>query len=381
MRNGFVKCLAVLALAAACSAPAPAYETMPRPEKGRPYPGNNQTVPYEDVLDISDLALTGRVLESGAGVVKIAVERVLRGKLEAKEVEVAYEGEFGEGVLDKDKSVTFFCLRGGGDRLRLAADPPKGGGLVAEGPALVEKLAEAAADPAKGYASNDEAVRLSAAYRLARAWLAAPAEKRPKPPGDLVETLIGGLLPGELRGRNVNAAARNAINLLFDCDINPAFRYSVNAEDTDRQEAAEAMMEAWNEAVKLAAEVRARQAKEAPPDQAAEEARARRLVEQLGSAEWALRQEAHDALRKMGKAAVAAVTAGTASKDAEIGEACKGLVKELSGEKTDPGTGDVTVRISPFTPDKVMPFVGPAPEKPRDAPPDGAAPRDTPAPR
>lgn len=227
-----------------------AFDLVPAPEKGKPWPGNKQNLPYEDVMDTSDLIITGTVKAREDGKVKLADVKVLRGKYDKTEAEIIHASLFLESEVDKEKSATFLCLVQEDGTLRLAGDPPKGGGLVIPGPALVACLIEAAKDPAKGYESTNTAVKLSSAYRLARAWVAAPEDKKPKLPADIMDTLLEGLTSDPLRDRNVNSAARNAINLLLDADINKQFKYSVNAPEFTRDDKASDVKIGWRETVK-----------------------------------------------------------------------------------------------------------------------------------
>jgi len=233
-------------------------------------------VPYEDVLDIADLALTGTVESVKDGKIELSAVRALKGKFEGAAATVAFSGSFrdGEGP-EKGKPAALLCLRLEDGKLRLAGDPPKGGGFVVEGPKLAEKLLAAAADPAKAFAADDAAAKLSAAYRLSRAWLAAPEDKKPAPPEGLVETLVEGLIPGDLRGRGVNSAARDAVNALLKCEINNApLRYSVNAEEITRSTKGEDVKSEWDYAVRRVKALREREKEKAegkpPPDPAKE---------------------------------------------------------------------------------------------------------------
>jgi hypothetical protein len=323
----------ILALALSL-ATASAYEVVPPPEKGKPYPGDKQTLPYEDVLDIAQVVLVGAVKSVGEGKVELTAVEVLRGKFEAKEAAVAFSGKFGEQEPEKDKSMVVVCLQDPDGTLRLAGDPPKGGGWVMEGRKLAEALLEAAKDPAKGFESKDPAVRISSAYRLSRAWLAAPEGKRPKLPTGLVDALIEGLKPEDLRGRNVNAAARNAINLLLDCDISQLCRYSVTAPDTDRAGWVENVQAAWAVAAAAAKQAGAKAPVQEPP-KAEEAERIAKLIAQLGDAEWARREEAQGVLKGMGRKIERELEAGAKSKDAEVAGRCAELLKGLRNPRGD----------------------------------------------
>jgi hypothetical protein len=317
---------------------AAALEILPPPDKGKPYPGDKQTLPYEDVLDISDLVLAGTLKSVDEGKLELAVEKVLRGKFEGKEAAVAFSGKFDDPAPEADKPAVLFCLRLADGTLRLAADPPKGGGWLAEGEKLAEALVEASKDPAKGYASKDPAIRLSSAYRLASVWLAAPEGKKPKLPADIVETLIDGLRPGDLRGRNVNAASRNAIIRLLDCDINTAdiagAPYGVTLDDANRKLGADSLMKAWARAV---ADVKRMRLDVAGAKPRIDDAEVDRLIKRLGDKEWAVREEAQKALLAMGKEILAKLTAGAESRDAEISERCRLIIDKLNNPDGGPG--------------------------------------------
>ena len=324
------KGLTVLFLVAALAAPAAGYEVMAPPEKGTPYAGDKQTLPYEDALDVADVILAGTAKTTGNGRFELAVTRVLRGKFEKKDAAVAYAGDFAEEP-EAGKAVVLFCLEPAAGQLRLAADPPKGSGLALPGEKLVEKLLEAAKDPAKAYASADPAVKLSAAYRLARAWAAAPEGKKPALPAGLVETLIEGLAPGELRDRFVHSASRNALNLLLDADLNsnPACRYSVNDTEDGCKERAGFVRAAWEEALAAARKQAGVKPPEPPARPADEAERVRKLIAQLGADAWDRREEAQNALRALGKAIEKELEAGAASKDPEVSERCNQLLKAI----------------------------------------------------
>ncbi|MBA4388844.1 MAG: hypothetical protein C0404_12750 [Verrucomicrobia bacterium] len=228
---------------------AMAFEPVPAPDRGKPWPGNAQNIPYEDVLDVSDLVIEGTVKSFDGGRIKLTDVRSLLGRQGKAGAEVIYAGTFSDNDMDKGKSVTLICPEQTNGMLRLAGDPPKGAGLMVPGPDLLEALVVAAKDPAKGYNSTNPAVKLSSAYRLACAWVAAPADGKPKLPDDIIDTLLDGLTSDPLRDRNVNSAARNAINLLLDADINKLFGYSVNAPDFKRDDKASDVRIGWRQTV------------------------------------------------------------------------------------------------------------------------------------
>ena len=176
-----------------------------------------------------------------------------------------------------------------------------------------------------------------------------------------MEALLGGLAPGELRGRHVNAAARDAINLLLDCNIIKLWRYSVNHNEVKREQFAKAVSSGWERTVKAVRERRA-----GPPvsgDEAEKEAarRAAALVKQLADAEFEKREAADKALRGMGKAAAEAVRAGVESPDAEVAYRCREILKTL--EKNAPAPKNAR-----FDLDRAAPFVPRKEAKPQAAP-------------
>ena len=356
--------LACLAGALFPAASPAAYEVPAEPPKGAPYAGAQATVPYEDVLDHCELLLVGKVSKLADGRIELAVSGVLRGELKDKTAAMAFGGTWEDASVAKAPAVgeegAFFVLRDRQGQLRLAGDPPKGGGFIEEGPALADKLLEAARDPRKGYASKDGAVRLSSAYRLARAWLAAPEDQKPELPADLVETLIGGLDPEALRGRHVNAAARNALNLLLDCDINTLARYSVNSSEADRKDRAGTVREIW-ERTALNLEERRGKVRVAQPE--ADAAEAAKLVQQLGAEDFDRREAAQKALAKLGKRALAQIEAGVKSKDAEIATRCEQLLATLKGAPPGGSPAPETATFPLERAEPLVPRAKPAPEK------------------
>jgi hypothetical protein len=318
-------------------------------EKGEPFPGGPQTIPYEDVLDHSDLVLSGEVKEVGADALEIGVAEVLKGEFKDKSARISYQGSWNTTEVDGLKAPevgqtgTFLCLRGKDGALVLAGYPPKGGGFVEEGPALVRKMLDAAKDPAKGFESNDPAVKLSAAYRLARQWLAAPADAKPKLPAGLMDTLMNGLLPGDLAGRHVNAGARNCVNEMLGCNIISTWKYSVNHDSGRRETYGKDVIAAWERTVKA---VRVRRSgkpdPDAPPklDPGAAVQRAAALVKQLGADEFDKREAAERAIRAMGKDALEAVKAGAESKDAEVSDRCRAIIEALESGASRPADPD-----------------------------------------
>ncbi len=309
-----------------------------KPEAGDPYPSGPSTVPYEDVLDHCDVALSGKVKTLGARNIVLEVSKVHKGKFDGKTATIFFDGRW-TALSDsmkpprKGKAGTFLCIRSKKGELILAGNPPKGGGLVEEGPALLEKLLVAAKDPAKGFASKDRSVRISSAYRLARAWLAAPRDKKPTLPAGLMEALLEGLAADKLRGRHVNSGSRDAINNLLNCSLIKMCRYSVNHKERERTKRAEKVTKIWKRTVEA---VRQRRAGGGGPkvdrDTRLEQARkqAVALVKKLGADGYEDREAADKALRRMGKPALEAVKEGLASKDVEIADRCKEILAVLA---------------------------------------------------
>jgi hypothetical protein len=187
-------CLSALLLC--CGGPGVrAGEAPAGPAKGEPYPGDGGPIDYEDVLDRSDLVLAGKVTKLADGQVELEDVTALRGEFADKTARIAFTGSWTDTPYQPPvagRVGVFFCLRDKGGALRLAGNPPRGGGFVAEGPELAGKLLEAAKDPRKGYESKDAAVRLSSACRLAKAWAAAPDDKKPEPPAGIIEVCLAG---------------------------------------------------------------------------------------------------------------------------------------------------------------------------------------------
>jgi hypothetical protein len=305
----------------------PAGEAPAGPAKGEPYPGDGAPFNYEDVLDRSDLVLTGKVVKMVEGRIELEDLKVLRGRFEGKTAALSFSGSWADSAYQppvEGQAGAFFCLREKDGALRLAGNPPKGGGFVAEGVELVEKLFEAAKDPRKGYDSKDAAVRLSSACRLAKAWTAAPEDKKPELPAGIVEVCLAGLDPGPLQGRQVNSAARYALNSLLDCDLNRLARYSTNQDDDRRKACAALARDIWDRTV---AKIEARRsgAPAPPPDD--KKPQAVRLVAQLGDDSFEKREAAQDELVKLGKPAVKIIEEGTRHKDAEIAARCAAILE------------------------------------------------------
>jgi hypothetical protein len=237
-----------------------------QPPKGRPFAGAGYMAPYERVLDHGDLVLVGKLTqvqlagtrqsERIPGRFDLDVEQVLKGEHKGKQATVHFGGA-GPWDVRPGRRVALICIRADDGRLILAGDPNEGGGFVREGPEIISRMIQAAADPQKGYQSKDPAVKLSSAYRLAMAYAVAPAGQKPALPSDLIPTLIDGLYPhGKWRGTNVNAAARDALNVLLDCNITMMWLYSVYHGTGRRTQHADTVRFAWERTVKQVKELR-----------------------------------------------------------------------------------------------------------------------------
>lgn len=312
------------------------------PRKGEPLPVSQRHVPYEDVLDHCDLVLAGKVInqipyqprvsieqKEVLGRVDLEVQKVLRGKYTNKVAKIIH-GTSHLGRMSGAKRVyVFMCVQGADGKLRLAGDPPMGGGHVREGLPLMEKLLEAARDPAKGYQSKDFAVKLSSAYRLTRAWLSTPAKDRPAPPPGLMKTLLGGLRAYQHRlTRNVEAASWHAITALFACDIKSIWEYPPEMKRGRRTKFANDVTAAW-ERTKTA--VRARRAERANlPEGKKLRAAVAVLIEKLGSDTYRERRAARYALVTIGKPALKQVQKGAKSQNSRIASGCRLLTMLIS---------------------------------------------------
>jgi hypothetical protein len=302
--------------------------------KGEPLPKTARRIPYEDVLDHCDVVLAGKVVNQvhfkfgGSieqpeipGRVDLEVQKVLYGKFVDSVAKIVH-GTTGLGKLKNPKRVyVFMCVRGADGTLRLAGDPPLGGGFVGEGVPLVEKLLEAKRDPVKGYQSKDFAVKLSSAYRLTRAWLKIPPKDRPAPPPELVETLVGGLRAYQHRlGQSVEAAPWNAISALFDCDIKSIWEYPPAMKKGRRTKFGNDVAGAWKRTV---VSVRERRVIRANATDATVRAKVAALIEKLGSDAYRERQAARVALVRIGQPALKQVKEGAKSKNKQIAGGCR----------------------------------------------------------
>ena len=365
--------LAALGLAAALARAAGGFEMPARPAPEKPY-GGGYVLPYEDALDHCQLVLAGKVSKhappraeyvdgqkkESPGSFVLAVEQVLRGELKDKQATVRYGGGALLAGVDKpDKLCVFLCLRGKGGELWLAGDPPGGGGFISEGPELAGKLLAAAADPEKGYRSEDFAVKLSSACRLARAWLARPAAERPAPPAGLVEVLLEGLRPGALRGPNVNASARDALNLLLDADLNALAEHSVRTGSVRRTKLAEDTARVWERTAQAVRDRRAERARKPADGPTKLDEEIARLIRKLGSESYPEREAAQQALLKIGKPALKQVQAGTKDPNEHVADHCRLLVALFDEQpQTSPDRGPLTFNL-----DRAEPLV-PKDEKP-----------------
>ena len=309
--------------------------------KGEPLPVSNRHIPYEDVLDHCDLVLAGKVInqlpyqpgvsieqKEVLGRVDLEVQKVLRGKYTNKVAKIVH-GTAYFGKIDAKKVYVFMCVQGGDGKLRLAGEPPMGGGHVREGLPLMEKLLEAARDPAKGYQSKDFAVKLSSAYRLTRAWLSTAAKDRPAPPPGLVKTLLGGLRAYQHRlSKNVDAASWHAISALFACDIKSIWEYPPEMKKGRRTKFANDVTAAWERTKTTVRERRAERANRPKPAKFRAEVAA--LIEKLGSDNFQERQAARYALVEIGKPALRQVREGTKSENSRVASGCRLLTMLIS---------------------------------------------------
>ncbi|MGQ9661056.1 MAG: hypothetical protein ACUVWX_01805 [Kiritimatiellia bacterium] len=306
------------------------------PARGEPFPGFGRCVPYEAVLDHCDLVLVGRVLRQERyepplsreqperlGRIELAVQEVLKGEFPRNMAVIVHGSGELTGVGDTNRLYCFLCLRCADGTLRLAGDPPEGGGFVMERPELMRGIIEAARDPLRAYASTNFSVRLSAAYRLARQWVALPREQRPPPPPFLIETLVEGLFPTEARGPNVNAAARDAINAVFECDIHKIWEYSVRLRKGRRTKLATEVRDCWQRTREAVLKRRKERAQVPGEDNLALQRKIADLIQQLGSEDYPERQAAHDELLRIGRPALRQVEEGRMSENKRIAEGCR----------------------------------------------------------
>lgn len=314
------------------------------PAKGEPFPGFGRRMPYEEVLDYCDVALVGRVLTNVAhrarstpdgqdtpGRIVLQIEQVVRGAYPQPVAEISY-GAFDFPEWSRTNRLhAFLCLRGYGGALRLAGDPPNGGGCVSEGPALLAALVEAAADPVQGYASTNPAVKLSAALRLARRWLATPAQGRPAPPEGMVEVFISNLRSYERgMGLNVDATAWQGINELFDCRIHAIWNYPPEMKKGRRSSLHQEVQAAWE---RTQAAVRQRRTVRATPPGGGDptvRAEVAALISRLGHESYPQRQAAQEALLKIGQPALYQVQAGVTNQNEHVAAACRLLYELIS---------------------------------------------------
>ncbi|HOX05827.1 MAG TPA: hypothetical protein PK280_05455 [Planctomycetota bacterium] len=332
MRRVSFLCLLSTALLAFGGNFSPAGEAPAAPAKGEPFPGDGGPIDYEDVLDRADLVLAGTVAKLTDGQVELEDVRALRGEFAEKTARVGFAGSWADTPYQPPvagRAGAFLCLRDKGGALRLAGNPPRGAGFMPEGSALASKLLEAAKDPRKGYESKDAAVRLSSACRLAKAWTAAPEDKKPELPAGIVEVLLAGMEPGDLQGRQVNSAARYALNSLLACDLNKLVRYSTNGSDESCRACAARAREIWQRTVARIEERRSGAKPPPPPAPDEKEAQAAKLVTQLGDNSFEKREAAQAELVRLGKPAVKAVEEGTRSKDPEISTRCTAILEAL----------------------------------------------------
>ena len=318
------------------------------PAKGQPFPGFGHYMSYEDVLDHSDVVIAGRVVRHTApatitegremrdepGRIELEVQQVLFGDYPGKTATILYGIQAIAELAQTNGPACFLCMRTLDATLRLTGDPPEGGGFVREGPEYAAKLIEAAKDPARGLESPDPAVRLSAACRFVRSWVDTPADKRPKAPTNLVETVIQGLAPTEQQGPNIGAAARDAVNVLFGCDLNAIWSYSVRQGRGRRIKQTKDVRAAWDRTIEAVRKRRAERANTPDPLSPETQAAISKLIEKLGSEDYPERQSAQDDLLKIGQPALRLLKAGSTHENPQIAQGCRLLVN-LIGKLRD----------------------------------------------
>lgn len=331
--------------------------------KGEPLPAADRHLPYEDVLDHCDLILVGKIVhqlpyrpgvsieqKEVLGRIDLEVQKVLRGKVTDKVAKIVHGTSYFRKI-DAKRVYVFMCVQGADGKLRFAGEPPLGGGHVREGLPLMEKLLEAARDPVKGYQSKDFAVKLSSAYRLAKAWLNTPPKDRPAPPPELVETLVGGLRAYKHRlTQNVEAASWHAISALFACDIKSIWEYPPEMKKGRRTKFANDVSAAWKQTKTTVRERRAERANRSDPVVRAEVAA---LIKKLGSDNYRDRRAARYALVNIGRPALKQVQEGTKSENAQIASGCR-LLTMLIAQIRDYRPTQQSYR---FNLDRAEPFV------------------------
>jgi hypothetical protein len=336
-------CTWIIALGTGLGPWSIAAEPVAAKKKAEPYPGNPQTIPYERVLDRADVVLSGQVQKLGQRSLVLTHVVVYKGVHKEKTATISFDGEWTSGIRSLKapkigKTGSFLCQRTKDGHLVLAGNPPKGGGYVEEGVALLKCLIEAGADPEKGYKSKSKLTRTSSTIRLGLGWLDAPADAKPQLPEDFFERLLEGLHTNDLKGRHVNAGARDCINRILKCNINKLFRYSVNDIASGRDKTAYAVKDAWEETVKAVKRRRSGAKKKVVNNEELHK-HAQKLVAILGSDDFAVREAADKNLRQLGRNVLAAIEEGMKSKDLEVADRCKVIADFFKGKgKGDGGT-------------------------------------------
>jgi hypothetical protein len=342
--------LFAVAAALSCETRATAgWQKPPAPPVSEPFPGYERYVPYEDVLDHCEVALTGKIAgrqpykagttmenPGSPGIVKVTVFSVLKGHYTNSTVSIVHtSGDLPDIEKSADEQV-FLCLRTADPRsLRLAGEPPNGGGHITEGPAHLKCLVEAAGDPLKGYSSTNFPVKLSSACRLAEKWAATPSKQRGSAPDGLVETLLEGLWAYKYGlSKHADTAACYGINALFDCDVLEIWNYPPQMKRGRRSTLATDVAEAWQRTCEAVRQRRAEAAGFTGPRTAEARAEIDTLIKQLADENYPVRQAAREALVKIGKPALPQVRQAQSSGDGSIAEGSR-LVEMLIGNLRD----------------------------------------------
>ena len=177
--------------------------------------------------------------------------------------------------------------------------------------------------------------------------------------------LIKGLVPDTLRGRHVNAGARNCINTALGCNILTMTRYSVNHSDLKREGYAEKVKEVWERTVKaIEARRSGKPDPDAPPkvDPGKLNERAKGLIKKLGADDYETREKADRDLRTIAGKVKELIVKGAENSDVEVSDRCKAILKALGAKGTA-----VNKKEQRFDLDAAEPFVVSEKSKPRSA--------------
>jgi len=334
--------LCFVAVTAEGVVPAPPVRSYPA--KGEPFPAYGRHAAYEDVLDHCDLVLTGKVTQQHTGQpktsasqpevpshIRLAVTRVMYGTCTNKVADILHGPGYIGKLNDTNRVYVFMCLVSPDGKIRLAGDPPRGGGHVAEGVSHMDALLEAKRDPVKGYRSKNWPVKFSSAYRLVQAWVKTPPKERALPPPGLVDLLVDGLWAYKHGlSRHGDATAWNAINDLFKCDIRAIWNYPPEMKKGRRSKLATDVGNAWKRTKVKVRERRAERANAPHPDGEEFSTRVKALIQQLGSDSYPKAQAAQDELVRIGKPALKMVQAGTKDPDPDVASGCRLLALLIS---------------------------------------------------